>query len=155
MGVSSSNRPQIQKMGTLQKFKLLATQCGVAQSPTRSPRTSPLIQFRRRKPTLLMLLTRSSSRRRDPPVPMQLPEKIPPQRNSLKDLFVSSPPFELNDGRKAESERDKRVESGSLLVVGKEIGGVGPGSPRPAWTGFRYKSLLRRAWRPVLVTIPE
>ncbi|XP_009356236.2 uncharacterized protein LOC103947105 [Pyrus x bretschneideri] len=154
MGVSSSNRPQIQKMGTLQKFKLLATQCGVAQSPTRSPRTSPLIQFRRRKPTLLMLLTRSSSRRSDPPVPMPLPENIPPQRNSLKDLFVSSPPFELNDRGKAESERDKRAELGSLLV-GKEIGGVGPGSPRPAWTGFRYKSLLRRAWRPVLVTIPE
>ncbi|KAM1402224.1 hypothetical protein ACFX2I_010999 [Malus domestica] len=89
MGVSSSNRPQIQKMGTLQKFKLLATQCGVAQSPTRSPRTSPLIRFRRRKPTLLMLLTRSSSRRREPPVPMPLSEKIPPQRNSLKDLFVT------------------------------------------------------------------
>ena len=42
---------------------------------------------------------------------------------------MSSPPFELNDGRKAESERDKWVELGSLLVVGKEIGGVGPGSP--------------------------
>ncbi|KAM1517541.1 hypothetical protein ACFX15_020155 [Malus domestica] len=155
MGVSSSNRPQIQKMGTLQKFKLLATQCGVAQSPTRSPRSSPLIQLPRRKPTLLMLLTRSSSRRRDPPVPMPLPEELPVQRNSLKDLFVSSPPFELNDGRKAESERDKRAEFGSLRAVGKEIGGFGPGSPRPAWTGFRYKSLMRRAWRPVLVTIPE
>ncbi|KAM0976538.1 hypothetical protein FF1_019512 [Malus domestica] len=65
MGVSSSNRPQIQKMGTLQKFKLLTTQCDVAQSPTRSPRSSPLIQLPRCKPTLLTLLTRSSSRRRD------------------------------------------------------------------------------------------
>ncbi|XP_050119035.1 uncharacterized protein LOC126596480 [Malus sylvestris] len=89
MGVSSSNRPQIQKMGTLQKFKLLATQYGVAQSPTRSPGTSPFIRFRRRKPTLLMLLTRSSSRRRDPPVPMPQSEKTPPQWNSLKDLFVT------------------------------------------------------------------
>ncbi|XP_034202762.1 uncharacterized protein LOC117617486 [Prunus dulcis] len=147
-----SNKPQ--KMGTLQKFKLLATQCGVAQSPTRSPRTSPLIQLRRRKPTLLMLLTRSSSRRRDPPV-QSLPQKAPSpvQRHSLKDLFVSSPPFELNEKRK--SEIDTRQEFG-LVVAGKAVGGVGPGSPRPGWTGFRYKSLLlRRAWRPVLVTIPE
>ncbi|KAM1196164.1 hypothetical protein FF1_022816 [Malus domestica] len=66
MGVSSSNRPQIQKMGTLQKFKLLAMQCGMAQSPTRSPWSSPLIQLPRRKPTLLMLFTRSNSRHRDP-----------------------------------------------------------------------------------------
>ncbi|TQD81425.1 hypothetical protein C1H46_033010 [Malus baccata] len=86
---------------------------------------------------------------------MPLPEELSVQKNSLKDLFVSSPSFELNDRRKADSERDKRAEFGSLVTVGKEIGGFGPGSPRPAWTGFRYKSLLRRVWRHVLVTIPE
>ncbi|KAM1919395.1 hypothetical protein ACFX15_023336 [Malus domestica] len=86
---------------------------------------------------------------------MLLLKELPVQRNSLKDLFVSSPPFELNDGRKTDSDRDKQAKFGSLVTVGKEIGGFGPGSPRLAWTGFRYKSLLRRAWRPVLVTIPE
>ncbi|BFG17099.1 hypothetical protein CerSpe_033730 [Prunus speciosa] len=117
-------------MGTLQKFKLLAMQCGVAQSPTRSPRTSPLIQLRRcRKPTLLMLLSRSSSRRQDPPIQsLQQKAPAPVQRHSLKDLFVSSPPFELNEKRK--SEIDTRQEFG-LVVAGKAVGGFGPGSPRP------------------------
>ncbi|KAM0958672.1 hypothetical protein ACFX2J_023769 [Malus domestica] len=86
---------------------------------------------------------------------MPLPEELPVQRNSLKDLFVSSSPFKLNDGRKTDSERDKRAEFSSLVTVGKEIGGFGPGSPRPAWIGFHYKSLLRRAWCSMLVTIPE
>ncbi|KAK9934703.1 hypothetical protein M0R45_021837 [Rubus argutus] len=149
----SSNKPQ--KMATLQKLKLLALQCGAAQSPTRSPRTSPLIQLRRRKPSLLMLLSRSrSSRRRDPPAPVQSsPERSLASRHSLKDLFVSSPPFEVSEKMRAESE--KRQEFGLVVVARGGFGGVGPGSPRPGWTGFRYKSLLRRAWRPVLVTIPE
>lgn len=47
-------------MATLQKFKILATQCAVISSPTRSPTTSPVIHLRRRK-TLRMLLGRSST----------------------------------------------------------------------------------------------
>ncbi|GFY84787.1 50S ribosomal protein-like protein [Actinidia rufa] len=50
-------------MATLQKFKLLATQCAVAGSPTRSPTTSPVIHLRRRK-TLRMLLGRNRWRRK-------------------------------------------------------------------------------------------
>lgn len=66
---------------------------------------------------------------------------------------MSSPPFEVSEKMRAESE--KRQEFGLVVVARGGLGGVGPGSPRPGWTGFRYKSLLRRAWRPVLVTIPE
>lgn len=91
-------------MATLQKFKILATQCGVAQSPTRSPRTSPLVQFPRKKTTLRMLLTRSSSSRCKEitlPTPKEIAVDDQKQRdcrdllvvqsrNKLKDLFVSS-----------------------------------------------------------------
>lgn len=97
-------------------------------------------------------------------------------RPSLKDLFVSSPPFEVERGGgnfkdrsggrggegEAEAEAEAEGHEALALVVSKRIGGggsigwgSGPGSPRPGWTGFRYRSLLRRAWRPILVTIPE
>ncbi|KAF3431917.1 hypothetical protein FNV43_RR26653 [Rhamnella rubrinervis] len=164
-------------MAALQKFKLLATQCGVTQSPTRSPRTSPVVNLRRRKTTLRMLLTRStgrrSPRRRENPAiqlrPEALPEKrkdsekVLAQRPSLKDLFVSSPPFEVERSGGHFKERSVGgVESRELgLAVSKGIGGgstgleSGPGSPRTVWMGFRNRSLLKRAWRPVLVTIPE
>ncbi|KAH7516475.1 uncharacterized protein LOC107413337 [Ziziphus jujuba] len=168
-------------MAALQKFKLLATQCGVTQSPTRSPRTSPLVQLRRRKTTLRMLLTRSTGRRsprrreslayqlRPEPLPEKRNEResqsekvLAPPRPSLKDLFVSSPPFEGERGRDDNfKERGFGGENRELGLVCKGIYGsstgwqYGPGSPRPVWTGLRYKSLLRRAWRPVLVTIPE
>ncbi|KAL2602500.1 hypothetical protein AAZV13_10G230700 [Glycine max] len=56
-------------MAALQKFKLFATPCGVGQSP----RTSPLIQFRRQEHVV---------------------EKNPMRRHSLKALFVSSAPPE-------------------------------------------------------------
>ncbi|GLT58185.1 hypothetical protein SLA2020_311000 [Shorea laevis] len=90
-------------MATLQKFKLLATQCGVAQSRTRSPSTSPVVHFPRRKSTLRMLLTRTTSRRRIPNqdcfVATSPPEKKKKKNDdgdtkgrTLKDLFVSSTP---------------------------------------------------------------
>uniref|UniRef100_M1CHY2 DUF7806 domain-containing protein n=1 Tax=Solanum tuberosum TaxID=4113 RepID=M1CHY2_SOLTU len=94
-------------MATLQKFKLLATQCAVAGSPTRSPTTSPVIHLRRRK-TLRMLLSRSigggGSGRRLPRREVCSPDRFVGERDStekgkelvvshkLKDLFVSSPP---------------------------------------------------------------
>ncbi|XP_062152588.1 uncharacterized protein LOC133860904 [Alnus glutinosa] len=141
-------------MTTLQKFKLLATQCGVAPSPTRSPRTSPVVQFRRRKTTLRMLLSRRSSRMAQPLIPPTCSPQKKEEKDlvaelqghrTLKDLFVSSPPFGETKERTGGS-----IRSGSL--VGWKSGTA---SSRPAWTGFRHRALLRRAWRPVLVAIPE
>lgn len=165
------------EMATLQKFKLLAMQCGVVQSPTRSPRTSPLVHLPRRKTTLRMLLCRSTSRRspRQRDSPLQLKHLLDSaeekeeekskdlmRRNSLKDLFVSPlPNQEEGDGEISNSEKIPSRELGSVgsmdlaLAVGSVSWRDGSGSPKPVWTGFRYRSLLRKAWRPVLVTIPE
>ncbi|KDP29453.1 hypothetical protein JCGZ_18374 [Jatropha curcas] len=153
-------------MATLQKFKLLATQCGVAESPTRSPRTSPIVHLRsRKKTTLRMLLTRSSGsgrrspRRHEPsPIPHQqrllppLPEK---KRDTLKDLFVSSPSFEEEEENK---DKVREMIGGKCEVFRMRVNGLGAelaGSPRPGWIGFRHRYLIRRAWRPMLVGIPE
>ncbi|EXC20516.1 hypothetical protein L484_027070 [Morus notabilis] len=166
-------------MATLQKFKLLATQCAVAGSPTRSPSASPVIHLRRRK-TLRMLLNRPERRlpRREASSEVKdidedggddRPEKSKDARvrQKLKDLFVSSPPLEdrVSDNR-GEREDEEEEERGLLPPTGSVIGGFsvggggltarrrGTGSLRPVTAGFRYR-LLRRAWRPVLVSIPE
>ncbi|XP_028768287.1 uncharacterized protein LOC114725888 [Neltuma alba] len=155
-------------MATLQKFKLLATQCGMTRSPTRSPRTSPMVQFRRRKITLRMLLNRNtgrqSPRRRNSPIEKSLlfgvsevkkkeKRKELMRRHSLKELFVSSPP-------KEETREDIpiRVSDSVGTVVG--LGGPviwsnGPGSPKSVWRGFRIRLLLKRGWRPGLDTVFE
>ncbi|WCJ24479.1 hypothetical protein M5689_006437 [Euphorbia peplus] len=150
-------------MAALQKFKLLATQCGVAQSPTRSPRTSPVVHLRRKKTTLRMLLTRTygSGRRRQDPSPTphhQQMSILPPlpakKRDSLKDLFVSSPPYEAEENKRKVGE----MIAGRCEVYRMKVNGLGgdmAGSPRPGWIGFRHRSLLRRAWRPMLIGIPE
>ncbi|KAF5751901.1 hypothetical protein HS088_TW02G00920 [Tripterygium wilfordii] len=161
-------------MATLQKFKLLATQCGVAPSPTRSPRTSPLVQLRRRKTTLRMLLSRSSSRCRSPPrrqefsnqatriVVGDLAEKKSNKEElpgrTLKDLFVSTPSLESEAENTATSKIGFNSEGAfAAKISGGSFGGLRdePGSPRPVWVGFRHRMLLRRAWRPMLVAIPE
>lgn len=157
-------------MATLQKFKLLATQCTVAGSPARSPCASPVIHLRRRR-TLRMLLNRSSASerrrfgRRDDHeiVAAHSPEKTVATdkngskkerkgRRKLKELFVSSPPFEERES-KDESEGlllPPRNETDSLEARARH----GGGSLRQITGTFRYR-LLRRAWRPVLVGIPE
>lgn len=159
-------------MATLQKFKLLATQCAVAGSPTRSPSASPVIHLRRRK-TLRMLLSRPERRLPRREIPSEVSEidddddgeDRPPMkskdvrtRRKLKDLFVSSPPLE---DRVSDKRDDGEEQRGLLPGTGSVSGGVGLaarrrgiGSLRPVTAGFRYR-LLRRAWRPVLVTIPE
>ncbi|XP_057949768.1 uncharacterized protein LOC131144866 [Malania oleifera] len=154
-------------MATLQKFKLLAGQCAVAGSPTRSPTTSPVIHLRRRK-TLRMLLSRTApSGRRLPPregsPDRQETADDPPRktkdrlvaRHKLKDLFVSSPPPLQDRASEKSSDVGER-----LLPATSGAGGGGParrggaGSLRPSSAAFRIR-LLRRPWRPVLVTIDE
>ncbi|XP_071735248.1 uncharacterized protein [Rutidosis leptorrhynchoides] len=151
-------------MATLQKFKLLATQCAVAGSPTRSPSTSPVIHLRRRK-TLRMLLSRgggSSDGNRRLPVTDELvdlrgsdvdssedDEKDNGVRRKLKDLFVSSsassPPIE-------EIRRDGGEDCD---LIGRRGGGSGGFRGIRFLPGTLRQRLLRRAWKPVLVTIPE
>ncbi|KAK4367966.1 hypothetical protein RND71_011758 [Anisodus tanguticus] len=144
-------------MATLQKFKLLATQCAVAGSPTRSPTTSPVIHLRRRK-TLRMLLSRSGggSARRLPRREVCSPDRLVRDRDSpekgkelvvshkLKDLFVSSP----------ENTRQGILPATSGAGGGSAARRIGIRSLRPLSATFRQR-LLRRAWRPVLVSIPE
>lgn len=150
-------------MATLQKFKLLAMQCAVAGSPSRSPSASPVIHLRRRK-TLRMLLSRATGgvgRRLPPRCHDVSPDRRPsgadrrsPEKekellvcsNKLKDLFVSSPP--------ALAERVSENVREMLLPSSGELRRGGGGSLRPLSATFRQR-LLRRAWRPVLVAIPE
>ncbi|XP_060188201.1 uncharacterized protein LOC132617249 [Lycium barbarum] len=142
-------------MATLQKFKLLATQCAVAASPTRSPTTSPIIHLRRRK-TLRMLLSRGgergsrgghpsgdntspdriSSESRDSPDNKE--NELVGRSHKLKDLFVSE-----NSRPEFSPESDRAA--GSIVSIR---------SVRPLSATFRQR-LLRRVWRPMLVSIPE
>ncbi|CAL5372502.1 unnamed protein product [Camellia sinensis] len=160
-------------MATLQKFKFLASQCAVAGSPTRSPTTSPVIHLRRRK-TLRMLLSRASSgtgrrlpRREESPDrkrnsaaadSSEKNKELAVVSHKLKDFFVSSPTLEE---RATEKIRDVGAEFSAATAVAAGGGGggvagrrVGQRSLRPLSAAFRQR-LLRRAWRPVLVSIPE
>ena len=148
-------------MAALHKFKLFASQCGVAQSPTQSPRASPLIQLRRPKTTLRTLLSLSRSPRpQEAPllqehVALEKKGKDLMRRHSLRDLFGSSPPREEMDHATA------TTLLGSIGVGNMGLGGPGawrdgPGSTSSVWRGFRCRSLLKRkVWRPLLLTIPE
>ncbi|CAI9777700.1 unnamed protein product [Fraxinus pennsylvanica] len=150
-------------MATLQKFKLLATQCAVAGSPTRSPTTSPVIHLRRRK-TLRMLLGRNGGGegRRQPPRPLN--DSSDGRRSDdsdeskekgndtvvshkLRDLFVSSPP-------PFEERTSGNVREGILPTAGTNGRRGSARTLRPLSATFRQR-LLRRAWRPMLGAIPE
>ncbi|URD75150.1 hypothetical protein MUK42_35253 [Musa troglodytarum] len=146
-------------MATLQKFKLLATQCAApAASPSRSPGpaaavapSSPAFRLRRRR-SLRTLLGRASSRRataavpgKPPPAPDRPSEKRALLSHSLADLFVSSPP-----PGGAEGGHEPAV--GAARRFGFDV--LAAGGPRFGSRGLRYR-LLRRTWRPVLVAIPE
>lgn len=148
------------KMVMLQKFKLMATQCG---APAPSPTASPLIQLRRRK-TLRTLLGRTP-RRREFPDRQAAAEKKRNKKSkdagsrSLKELFVSSPPPH-EDSKTAAERMNNKSEAFPSATNREDVGGGGGGpgaaplSPRPVWLGFRQRC-IKRAWRPVLVTIPE
>ncbi|XP_044468485.1 uncharacterized protein LOC123197992 [Mangifera indica] len=147
-------------MATLQRFKLLATQCAVAGSPTRSPTASPVIHLRRRKTLRMLLNRRRFARPDDDDLNRDIADKSPEIKNKkirakLKDLFVSSPPFEDKDSERGEDREGLLPVTGSLSGVGGSASRRGSvGSLRPISATFRHR-LLRRAWRPVLVTIPE
>ncbi|KAG4175135.1 hypothetical protein ERO13_A11G165400v2 [Gossypium hirsutum] len=168
-------KTRFQEMATLHKFKLLATQCAVAGSPGRSPTTSPAVHLRRRK-TLRMLLNRSSAtdRRRfhrrqtdsldPPPSPPPQPNTSnadskknsngKKSRRKLKELFVASPPFEE---RESDDKICEEVTEDLLPVTSsssERFSDRRSGTLTPVTTSFRYR-LLRRAWRPMLLTIPE
>ncbi|XP_057436525.1 uncharacterized protein LOC130728953 [Lotus japonicus] len=166
-------------MPTLHKFKLLATQCAIAGSPTRSPTTSPVIHLRRRK-TLRMFLARPQDRRRfHHPPPLDPPETTTTAtdeakvRHKLKDLFISSPsppPQDNNNNttttttssfkqQQRPDQHDEEILPSSAISVRFRSRSplrrsVAAAALRPVTSAFRYK-LLRRAWRPVLFTIPE
>ncbi|KAJ4707060.1 putative 50S ribosomal protein-related [Melia azedarach] len=145
-------------MATLQKFKLLATQCAVSGSPTRSPTASPVIHLRRRKTLRMLLNRRRLSRRDDDDLDREITEQSSEIKNKkirakLKDLFVSSPPFEEKDSQ-TEEDREGLLPMTGSAGSGSSTRRGSAGSLRPVSATFRYR-LLRRAWRPVLVTIPE
>ncbi|CAN6469972.1 unnamed protein product [Victoria cruziana] len=149
-------------MTTLQRFKLLAVQCAVADSPSRSPSTSPAFHVRRRRRMTLKKLLKETAggsrllrRASRPPDREENAEKRKPDAllagRTLKDLFVSSPTYDgrgaADSGEAAGGRRIARVEA---VPDGRDAGGA---TIRPI-VALRCR-LLRRAWRPVLLTIPE
>lgn len=101
----------MQKNGDVAEIKLLATQCGEAQSPTRSPRTSTAVHLRqRRKTTLRILLGIRSPRRHEPPIHHRrsvapLPERKRDTLNS--NWFVSATAFDEElERRRRGAERE-------------------------------------------------
>ncbi|XP_010470793.1 PREDICTED: uncharacterized protein LOC104750660 [Camelina sativa] len=151
-------------MATLQRFKFLGTQCGVAaQSPTRSPspRTSPLVQLRRKKTTLKILLSLASPSRREQQPLIHHNHKDVAGRK-LKDLFVSwssgekeeeDEEVELEERRKGKTKEEVLAAMAARLNAAASLQCESTDTT-PAWFGFS-KRLLQRAWRPKLGTIPE
>ncbi|EOA35862.1 hypothetical protein CARUB_v10021101mg [Capsella rubella] len=151
-------------MATLQRFKFLGTQCGVAvQSPTRSPspRTSPLVQLRRKKTTLKMLLSLASPSRREQQPLIHHSHKDVAGRK-LRDLFVSSSSgekeeeeeeVELEERRKGKTKEEVLAAMAAKLNAAASLQSESTDAA-PAWFGFS-KRLLQRSWRPKLGTIPE
>ncbi|KAI6677084.1 hypothetical protein NL676_037880 [Syzygium grande] len=126
-------------MATLQKFKLFAAQCGVALSPTCSPRASPVAQLCRQSQntTLRMLFTRG--------------------RGMVGVRLVNSVEPELGCEKRKKSAEWTHSE-GPVHVATANLGGLiaGLGLPRPVFMGLRFRSLmLWKAWRPTLETIAE
>ncbi|PKA64660.1 hypothetical protein AXF42_Ash007407 [Apostasia shenzhenica] len=142
-------------MAALQKFKLLATQCAMARSPSRGPAASagcaggsPVFRLRRRNK-----LSRLLGCRRGYGAPVEPPDASR-RSGTLRDLFVSSPPPALD------AEHSGGVGGaggGAWLGVDGFAGGGragGRGLPRFRSRGLRHR-LLRRPWRPMLVAIQE
>ncbi|KAG2322202.1 hypothetical protein Bca4012_056998 [Brassica carinata] len=141
-------------MATLERVKFLATQCEVSQSPTRSPspRTSPLVQFRRKKTTLKMLLSLIPPSRREQPMihkARSLAADKDVAGRKLRDLFVSSSPVE-----EAEVKERPKGKTKEEVLAANAAKLDAAASSQPVWLGIS-KRLLQRAWRPKLCTIHE
>ncbi|XP_061376291.1 uncharacterized protein LOC133318317 [Gastrolobium bilobum] len=148
-------------MPAFHSLKLLPTNCAT-NSTTQSPTASPVIRLhrRRRRKTLRMLLL--DRRHQDPPEITDEEIRIR-VRHKLKDLLVSSPPPTGDDERRREGERKEREALLPAVSVSGSVGfrfrtvafrRGGAASLGPVSSAFRRR-LLRRAWRPVLLTIPE
>ncbi|XP_010453776.1 PREDICTED: uncharacterized protein LOC104735644 [Camelina sativa] len=163
-------------LSRLHKFKLFAAHrsldaSSAAGNPAMSPTKSPVFNLRRRK-TLRMLFERSSdSRRRNL---RQILEDSPESdgnygknkrgnhraaRGKLRELLVTSPspPFNGREEicRGGGEERSENLSPVTVRSVayngdGRELTGRRLGSVQ----SFRLR-ILRKPWRPVLVSIPE
>jgi len=125
-------------------FKLLATHCATTTA-THSPTASPVLRRRRRRKTLRMLLLH------DPPESADNHVRV---RSRLKDLLLSSPPPPPPITKR--QEHDSLLPSASAGVGFRSRTGsrLLRGSAAAGPVSFRRR-LLRRAWRPVLLSIPE
>lgn len=160
---------------SLHKFKFFAAhrslEASAAGNPAMSPTKSPVFNLRRRK-TLRMLFEKSSDNRRRNL--RQILEDSPESdvnsgkkkrgnhraRRKLKELMVTSPspPFkgrEESDGSGEEGSEISSVTAGSITPNGdgRELTARRFGSSGSVQS-FRLR-ILRKAWRPVLVSIPE
>ncbi|KAL9279638.1 hypothetical protein AtEden1_Chr5g0099431 [Arabidopsis thaliana] len=160
-------------LSRLHKFKLFAAhrslEASTAGSPTMSPTKSPVFNLRRRK-TLRMLFDKSSDcRRRNL---RQILEESPESdgnsgnkkrgnhratRRQLRELLVTSPSPPYKGREDIDGNGEERSEISPLNVTsngdGRELTARRFGSSGSVQS-FRLR-ILRKPWRPVLVSIPE
>ncbi|CAN7034893.1 unnamed protein product [Brassica oleracea var. botrytis] len=162
-------------LSRLHKFKLFAAnrslEASAAGNPSMSPTKSPVFHLQRRK-TLRMLFEKSSdSRRRNL---RQILEESPEldgnsgkkkrgnhrARRKLKELMVTSPSPPFSGGEEIDGGGEAR--GGISSVAGGDVTSDGDGrelmtrrfGPSGPVQSFRLR-ILRKPWRPVLVSIPE
>lgn len=154
-------------MRALRKFRLLATKCAAASTPPGSPAAgggaARSFHFQRRKTPkklhkLLSLRRLICRENRSGGDSLELGEKKALLSHSLKDLFSSSPPpseveEEVNWGGGGGGVELERERGGLARMWGFE-GRSGGGARFGSVARLRCR-LLRKAWRPVLVAIPE
>ncbi|KAL9427664.1 hypothetical protein AB3S75_029783 [Citrus x aurantiifolia] len=148
-------------MAALQKVKLLATQCAVAGSPTRSPTASPVIHLRRRKTLRMLLNRRRFPRQENDDLDREVADELPEIKNKkirakLKDLFVSSPPFEERDSESSGSgDRQGLLPVTGTVGSGSATRRGSAGSLRPVSATFRLGSKFQIDWDNKLLHSPE
>ncbi|XP_022725012.1 uncharacterized protein LOC111281553 [Durio zibethinus] len=111
---------------------------------------------------MLLSSRKSSTCSREMSYPQSFAGKLPEKKKgdkdlsgrTLKDLFVSSPSLEEDDDY-GKVVKEKFGGKSEIVLASKFNGRDEPGSPRPGWIGLRHRMLLRRAWRPMLMAIPE